>query len=219
MLFILLALALSRAESFEGEVPPIGREVEVSAPAPQGGSIWYEPPVAGLETPEAKAYAAEAARLWAASPDFPKLFSALCRKAAFEGRPVRGYHARTLDLLRGLIRWTREGAAPTLQNRSDWVLHFLYGAYYSATLGRTTAEAAALAKEERDAITPGNAFDLDDWAITRLGARWGAEASAGESLRLDLAKLPSLTFGKLNPGRMPGVLDGIRVKRWVDSAY
>ncbi len=221
-----MPLALAAGLAWAG-VPPVGAEIEISAPNVLADSIWYEPPVPGLDSPEARAYAAEAALLSARDPDFSHVFAGLCRLMRSDPRKGRSARTKTADLFRGLIRWTRAGAAPSLQGREDWALHFVYGGYLSAVYGRTTADAAALAKEERDAITPGNAFDLDDWAVTRVGARWADEAAKGRSPWLDgwangtyrLDRVPKLTFGKLPRGVPPDVLTGLRVTRFVESAF
>lgn len=205
-----------------------------SAPrAPAAGatrSIWYEPPMAGLDAPSTLAYAQAAKRAASAGLDFTAVFASLCGKllerSAGSGPSAR---AELVPLFEGLILWTRQGASPSLQGRKDWPLHFLYGGYLAAGHGPAAAELAAYSKEERDAFSPKNAFDLDDYAVTLLGARWVSLAGMDDtgvrrwaeewaSGRRTLADLPPLSFGQLPPFRLPEPARLARVRSFVRGA-
>lgn len=170
-------------------------------PAPvTPASIWYEPPIPGLDSPESRAYADEAARAAAQTRDFPAILAALSRRLPSPlGRRPRHELA---NLFRGLIAWSRRGGTSLFQDRDDWPRHFVYGGYIAAVYGYPAAEAAAFAKEDRDARAPGNEFDLDDLAATLLGARWAHLALSGGGLR-ELSAVAPLKFGKLPHGRLP----------------
>lgn len=193
-------------------------------------SIWYEPPLAGLDAPATLAYAEAAESAASAGLDFPAVFAALCGRllgrSAGAGTSAR---AELVPLFEGLIRWTRHGGLPILQGRKDWPLHFLYGGYLAAGHGPAAAELAAYSKEEHDAFSPKNAFDLDDYAVTLLGARWAALAGKDDagvkrwaeewsSGRRSLAALPPLTFGQLPPLHLPAPARLARVRTFVDDA-
>lgn len=190
-------------------VPPIKDAGPIQGePAPDVGNE-------GFDTPAAREYAELAARLSSAGAGFSRVFGAACRHL-LEGNPrARGAaRAEVGNLFRGLILWTGKGGAPAFQGRQDLALHLLHGGYYSAVYGEALAEAAAYEKERRDAFTPGNSFDLDDYGATLLGARWAARAGRDfEALRRwaapwasgerGLDALPRLGFGALEHGRLP----------------
>lgn len=191
--------------------PSIPLGVPVAIPA---NSIWDGPPVFGLDSPAVKEYA-HAAELFAAQGlGFSAVFAGLCRLLRENPRAVRAPKAEVSHMFRGLIRWTRHGGKPVLQGCSDWPLHFIYGGYIAATFGHPTAVSAAYAKEQRDAFIPGNYFNLDDYGITRIGARWSLLAGRSfEQLerwvqpwisgQKSLDRLPALQFGHLPHGRLP----------------
>ena len=188
------------------------------APPPAGpagpASIWYDPPLAGLDAPGAKAYADEAERLSSQGLDLAGVFAGLCRRLSGDGRLARRPRAAVADLFRGLIVWTRRGGRPSLHGRTDWPLHFAYGGLLGAAGGFAAAEAAGYAKEERDALTAGESFDLDDYAVTLIGGGWAQTAAEGSaearrwvedwaSGRRSLAAGPAPAFGPLPPRRLP----------------
>jgi hypothetical protein len=174
--------------------------------APHSGSIWYHPPVTGLDRPAARLIEQAAARAAADGGSFESVFEQACLR-----RPA----GSTLgDLFRGLIRWLNSGASPKLQGRSDWPFHFVYGGYYSAADGFAAAENAAYLKEQRDAFTPRNFFDLDDYAVTLLGAKWAASGGSCAAVR----SLPAFRFGVLPHGRLPSLETLGKVRAFVDSA-
>lgn len=242
---LLLGLAVS-AGAQDFKFPPDDREIEaalaempdllVPGGTPVGGpfsaqiSIWYNPPIPGLDSAEAKEYGDEAERLAAQGLDFPAVFAGLCRHMlSGNARTVRNPRAETANMFRGLIRWTRNGGKPVFQGRGDWPVHFIYGGYLAAVYGRMVAEGAAYAKENRDAKTPGNFFDLDDLAITLMGARWASSAGHGygdlklwaeawASGRKSLGSVPLLQFGPLPHGLLPSASQIERVLGFVRGA-
>ncbi|MEK7858874.1 MAG: hypothetical protein AAB320_06990 [Elusimicrobiota bacterium] len=195
-----------------------------AAPVFDAQALW-EAPIPGLDNVEARRYQAEAERLSARGLDFSSVFSGLAGHLLRSPRTASSPRQEIASLFRGLIRWTRHGAAPSFQGRADWPLHFIYGGYIAATYGNAAAEAAALAKEEKDSLTPGNTFDLDDYAVTLIGARWSVLAlerpqdlplwAAGAKA---LSLLPALPFGRLPQGRQPQPVLLQRVRAFVRSA-
>lgn len=180
-----------------------------------------------LETGAARAYAAEAERLASDGRDFSLVFAGLCRLALRSNRISRDTRAEVRDLFAGLIGWSKRGGRMRLQDREDWGLHFVYGAYLAGAYGKAVASAAARAKEEKDALTPGNAFDLGDWAVTLVGVRWAEGASHGgpdwvrawADGRRSLLAIPGVPFGMLPPRRLPTPVDALRVRDYVASAF
>ncbi|MBI3551696.1 MAG: hypothetical protein HY077_04200 [Elusimicrobia bacterium] len=216
--------------AFSASVPEAPPAPPANPTAVGPASIWYEPPVPGLESPEVRAYAEEAAKLAAAGADFSAVFAGLCRRLV-DGDPGlrRTPRHEAANMFRGLIRWTRGGGKPVLQGRSDWPLHFIYGGYLGFAYGHPAAEAAAYAKEERDAFSSGNFFDLDDYAVTLIGARWALKAGHGRASvetwarpwadgRKTLNTLPRLQFGHLPPRRLPVPALLLRVRGFVRAA-
>jgi hypothetical protein len=205
---------LPTLESAQGALPGLPVPVLMDA-----GPISPEPAPdfqdEGFDTPAAREYAELAARMASAGADFSRVFGAACRHL-LDGNPRarQGARAEVGNLFRGLILWTQGGGAPAFQGRQDLALHFLHGGYYSAVYGEALAQTAAYEKERRDAFTPGNSFDLDDYGATLLGARWAARTGrdfealrrwaapwASEESRLEA--LPRLGFGALEHGRLP----------------
>jgi hypothetical protein len=174
--------------------------------APLPDSIWYHPPVTGLNRPAARIVEQEARRAAADGAAFEAIFEQACLH-----RPVGSSPA---DLFRGLIRWASSGGSAKFQGRTDWPFHFIYGGYFSASDGLAAGENAAYLKEQRDAFTPGNFFDLDDYAVTLLGARWASKGGSCGQLR----SIPALRFGGLPHGRMPSMETLGKIRAFVDSA-
>jgi hypothetical protein len=199
------------------EVPAAKLPAPVSAPGAfsPDGSIWYNPPIEDLDSKESREYSAEAERLAAQGLDFSAVFAGLCQHMiAGNTRVVNAPRQELAYLFRGLIRWTRQGGKPVFKNRADWPLHFIYGGYFSTVYGPAVTEAAALAKEERDSRAKGNAFDLDDLAVTLLGGRWALKAGDRYATlipwvgdwawgRKKIDELPSPQFGQLAHGKTP----------------
>ncbi len=103
---------------------------------PEAASIWDEPPIAGLDSPETKEYEAQAQLLARQGLDFSDIFAGLCRYALDGNARARSDpRAELRNLFRGLIRWTRNGGKPAFQGRADWGLHFIYGGYLAASYG------------------------------------------------------------------------------------
>ncbi|MBI4346754.1 MAG: hypothetical protein HY553_07850 [Elusimicrobia bacterium] len=180
-----------------------------------------------LESGAARAYAAEAERLAADGRDFSFVFAGLCKLALRSSRISRDTRAEMTDLFAGLIGWSKRGGRMRFQARGDWGLHFVYGAYLAGAYGKTMASAAALAKEEKDAMTPGNAFDLGDWAVTLVGIRWAEGASHGGKAwvqawadgRRSLLMIPGVPFERLPPRQLPSPVEALRVRDYVSSAF
>ena len=186
----LLALAL-----------PATAQMPARAPAVPGRPVAVQ--TAGIESAASKSFESEAVRLAQSGADFSAIFQGLCRKLRAEPK------AKARDLFSGLSRWTKNGAAPAIQGRADWALHFIEAGRLSAHFGRTAADAAAYAKEEFDAFAKDNAFDLDDYAISVAGSRWAWRADEADWIKAwaegarTLAALPPLSLGKLPPRRLP----------------
>ena len=218
-----------RAELHDISVPPVPADVPAGGPfTVQGKSIWYDPPVLGLDSPEAKEYAEAAQGLAARGLDFSAVFAGLCRHLLDDPRARRASRAETANLFRGLIRWTRNGGKPAWHGREDWPLHFIYGGYVAAAYGHAAAEAAAYAKEDRDAFARGNYFDLDDLGVTLIGARWASRVGNGfkelarwagpwASGQRALDALPAMSFGRLPHGHLPSPAQAWRLRAFVDG--
>ncbi len=163
-----------------------------------------------------RSYEGIARKLASQGRDFSHIFEELCRYATRPGGRLAsdpGDEARAMFL--GLMAWANpespDRGLPTFQERNDLALHFIYGGYYGARYGSWIAERIALAKENRDAYTEGNYFDVDDFAASLYGIRWSSR------LRVDgathwvetwaagnraLSGLPALVFGRLPPKRL-----------------
>ena len=133
--------------------------------------------------------------------DFPEIFRRACALAEKRGGGVQ----EAKVMLAGLVTWLGDRSLPRtvgLQGRLDWAFHFVYGAWLES-IATGLGERAARAKEEKDAFTPGNVYDLDDLTATMLGARWATREVArlaewGDGRRR-LEALPALRMGKLAP--------------------
>lgn len=236
---LLLWLALSAAaQNFDGAAaPPVaGPAPRPEAPAPMT-TPWALPTAPGTERPNVPAWAWEpiarvlrkagepaypAVKAWDAEGlDFSGIFLKLCGNA----RAEKGRRDAALTRMFGaLLLWTERGGRPKLQGREDWPLHIIYGGGIAAVYGRVAAELAAYEKETLDAYTPGNAFDLDDLAITYFAARWVAGArrdvflaSWADGTRT-LGALPKLSFGMLPPRTLPPAARERASSRWADDA-
>ncbi len=140
----------------------------------------------------------------------PEIFRNLCAQALEGPKPL----AEMRDIFGSLYHWTEAGGKPSFQGRQDLALHLIYGGVIEAYVGQGQGEVAGRAKEERDAETPGNAYDLDDLAATLVGAELAARAYAltPEQFRAWLAPwarsrrglgaLAPLIFGRLPPRRL-----------------
>lgn len=156
----------------------------------------------------------------AAGEDFPAVFRAACALALRRGG---GAHESKV-MLAGLVTWLGDRARPRsigLQGRLDWAFHFIYGAWLEAA-GPGLGERAAFRKEERDAVTPGNAYDLSDLAVTLAGARWTRQETARladwASGRRRLEALPALSLPKLAHGARPTPAQVQSARDWVERA-
>jgi len=205
-------------------VPPAAPIAQLPA------SIWTDLPIPGLDSPAAREYADEAVRLAAQGFDFSSLFAGLCRHL-LDGGPRLGRDPRseTKGLFLGLIRWTRQGGRPSFQGREDRALHFIYGGYITSAYNYALAQSAAYGKEESDAFTPGNFFDLDDYGASLMGARWASLIGKDyEDLRKwvepwawgekKLNALPALRFGTLPHGQLPSPPQIRQVQTFVASS-
>lgn len=137
----------------------------------------------------------------AAGVDFPEIFRQACALAVKRG----GGAQETKVMLAGLVTWLGDRSLPRtvgLQGRLDWAFHFVYGAWLES-IATGLGERAGIAKEEKDAFTPGNVYDLDDLTATFIGARWASREAARLSDwgvgRRRLEDLPALRMGKLTP--------------------
>ena len=231
-LFLLLLLPLSAGAAelvFPPDMAAVQAELRrmpapVNAPAApvfDAQALW-EAPIQGLDNVDARRYKAEAERLAAQGLDFSAVFAGLARRLQDSPRFKSAPRREMASLFRGMIGWTRGGATPVFQSRQDWPLHFIYGGYFAATYGSAVAEAAALAKEEKDSLTPGNVFDLDDYAVTLIGARWATitlerpqDLPLWTSGAKALSLLPALPFGRLPHGRQPAPALLQRVRAFV----
>jgi hypothetical protein len=81
--------------------------------------------------------------------------------------------ADTADIILGLLTWTSNGGAPSLQGRADLALHFIHAAAYECLFGM--GRAVSVAKEYLDQ-SQGKPFDLDDLAAGFAGAEWVKQA-------------------------------------------
>lgn len=233
LLAVLTAPAAAQPLSFPPDLPAVQAVLRrmpapatiPGAPLPFNAEALWEAPIPGLDNTESREYHAEAERLAAQGLDFSSVFAGISRHLLRSPRTTRAPRQELTHLFRGLIRWTRHGAAPVLQGRPDWPLHFIYGGYLASTYGSAAAEAAALLKEQRDSLAPGNAFDLDDYAVTLIGARWSVLAGekpqdlplwAEGSKALNL--LPAMPFGRLPHGRQPAPALLLRARAFVRGA-
>ncbi|MFH1723543.1 MAG: hypothetical protein ABII00_02860 [Elusimicrobiota bacterium] len=156
-----------------------------------------------------------ARRLQSQGEDFSSAFvqlTALLRSRA-RGNPVR-QRLEVSSLFLGLIQWTRNGGQPAFQGRGDLALHFIYGGYLAGQFGMPLAKRAAYERERQNAGEPGNAFDLDDYGATLMGAYWAATVGglrsrsvtwvdAWASGERTLKDLPKLAFGQVPFGLLP----------------
>jgi len=195
-----LALSLAAAPS---PVAPIAATVGVAVPktSQQGIQIVLPP----------GEYLKEATRN--GKKDFSEVFkklSTLLHSRASKRFRLHRFEQRAM--FSDLVYWTERGAHPTFQKREDLALHFIHGGFLSSRLGYRAARKFALEKEKRDANEQGNAFDLDDYAATLLGARWAVHGSKNKEQALawyhqwaagkkTLSGLAPLRFGKLPPGK------------------
>lgn len=159
-------------------------------------------------------------RMEAAGEDFPAIFRAACALAARRGG---GAHEVKV-MLAGLVTWLGDRERPRaigLQGRVDWAFHFLYGAWLEA-IGPGLGERAAFRKEERDAVAPGNGYDLGDLAVTLAGARWTQRESGrlGDwaAGRRRLEDLPPVTLPKLAHGARPSPAQLSAARAWAERA-
>lgn len=141
----------------------------------------------------------------AAGVDFPEIFRQACALAVKRG----GGAQETKVMLAGLVTWLGDRSLPRtvgLQGRLDWAFHFVYGAWLES-IATGLGERAGIAKEEKDAFTPGNVYDLDDLTATFIGARWASRETSRLSDwgagRRRLENLPPLRLGKLVPRVLP----------------
>lgn len=173
-----------------------------------------------------RSYEGIARKLASQGRDFSHIFEALCRHAARPGgRLASEPEGAARALFLGLMAWADPEAPdrgmPTFQKRNDLALHFIYGGYYGARYGSWIAERIALAKENRDAYTEGNTFDVDDFAAALYAIRWSSRlkgdavhwVEAWAAGNRALSGLPALTFGRLPPKRLlaPTRLRRVRV--------
>lgn len=148
---------------------------------------------------------------------FAAIFRSLCENA-LRSKADSGTALR--EMFEGLMLWTKNGGRPVLMGREDWALHFIYGGWLASAYGVIAAETAGYHKELKDAFSPNNSFDLDDLAVTVLGARWAgrAELKSWANGRRNLEALPSLNFGMLPPQKIPSGRQLEAVSQWADSA-
>lgn len=166
------------------------------------------------ETPLSEEYALKAAR----SPEQADLAGLLRFMAAaclesprFGSEPVREAKAMLVGVASYLSAGGRRVA---FQGRSDRALHFVYAAALRTEYHRITVRLAAAVKEERDAMTPGNYCDYDDYAASMLGLFWAENlaASPEEWLRAaaggaaDIGAVPPLRFGHEPGGVKPSLV-------------
>jgi hypothetical protein len=77
----------------------------------------------------------------------------------------------------GLALWEQRGGKPQLQGQYDKALHFIYGAYFEATM--EMGDKAAVLKELLDKAC-GKPFDNDDMAASFAGAEWVRQAKTDD---------------------------------------
>lgn len=158
---------------------------------------------------------------------FSNIFTELC--AASLASPGGSPLETARDIFGSLYHWTDSGGKPAFQEREDLALHLIYGGLFEAYQGSGQGEAAARAKEEHDAQTPGNSYDLDDLTATLLGAYWASPAHTSldefrknlvlwSDGRKSLRRLPTLIFGRLPPRRVASEEQLEQVRRFVQYA-
>jgi hypothetical protein len=132
---------------------------------------------------QADRYAAQASQWQQRGQDFEQIFTALCATAL--SNTDQNTTLRIDDQVRamfgGLLRWSRTGGRPQLQNQYDKALHFIGGGAFEGYLD--AGRAAAVTKERLDSQRFDNFFDLDDMAATIMGARWVDIAVGGDAAR------------------------------------
>ena len=155
-----------------------------------------------------------------AGADFSGVFRLLCARSLASPETVS-----LRDLFAGLKDWMSRGARPELQERYDWALHFVYAGWLSSSVGEFPARAAAFHKEVRDSMARDNSFDLDDLAVSYMGARWAARAASDRGVlnawaegSRSLNAIAALAFGQLPRGRQADGRQLRAVGRWVDEA-
>jgi hypothetical protein len=79
-----------------------------------------------------------------------------------------GYYKK--DLIGGLIKYTSKGITITYKNRSDWALHFIYGAWIELAFG--LGKEAGYLKEFLDKEMGTGQYDEGDIQATTDGAKW-----------------------------------------------
>lgn len=158
---------------------------------------------------------------------FSDIFGSLCAAAIAHSEEPALEKAR--DIFGSLYHWTDSGGRPVFQEREDLALHLIYGGLFEAYQGPGQGEAAGRAKEERDAETPGNSYDLDDLSATLMGAYWVATAQTSPEEfskilshwadgRKTLNRLPITRFGRLPPRRVAGEEQLTQVRRFAHDA-
>ncbi|MDZ4816113.1 MAG: hypothetical protein SGI71_07590 [Verrucomicrobiota bacterium] len=171
------------------------------------------------------------------STDLTVLWQASCKQVLSElkkndkSTPVY----ETKYMLLALVRFAHRNGDTSFQKRNDWAKHFIYGAYFGTGYQQTNyAIWSAMAKEENDAWTLNNGYDIGDLTVSLFGARWAENITVDQLTRFasgkkklsDIALIDRSIMGpdwsgkslKFPHGEFPTAKDLEKVVQFVDKA-